>query len=554
MPETTSAPSAPLGVATSINGTSVTLTWQPPANPGTSPLTGYVVTSSKGTVTLGTDATSYVVRGLTRGDAHTLSVAAVNAVGTGAAATVITPAAVPAGAVQDLRVDHSGKTPVLRWSAPADDGGADLIRYFFNDGRTTYATSGGSYTLTSYARGATHTFSVYATTKAGNGARATIEAALPRLAPTAPRNLSVQGRKVSWQAPEVDVYQPAISGYTLTYGATTVTLAPGTTTHTLPQGLQGRTTVSVAAVATTGTGVATSTTVDLGFSAVAAASGVKASFARTDATVAWAAPASLKGHENIVWTVVAKQGKKVVGTKKATVGLQAGSVTFTGLARSATTFSITGQGNRGGAVSAAVSVSATPANNVPSAPRNLSVSLKDGVATVKWKAPADNGGKKLTKYVLSLNGKQVATPKASATSAKVKNVRKGVTEKFVLKAVNGVGTGLAATEEFYLVTAPGKLDKGYAKAGLVKKSVFLQFAKPKDDGGSEILFYELQYKRVWGGAFKKYYEIEDRRISKHDRSLTIYNASKGTYTVRVRAMNRHGASPWSAWSKGYKIS
>ncbi len=87
-PEVPTAPGAPtIGKATAGNA-SATVTWTAPASDGGSPITGYVITPSSGpAVTVG-NVTSDNITGLTNGTAYSFTVAATNAIGTGAASGV----------------------------------------------------------------------------------------------------------------------------------------------------------------------------------------------------------------------------------------------------------------------------------------------------------------------------------------------------------------------------------------------------------------------------------------------------------------------------------
>ncbi len=81
---TATAPGAPTIDSATAGHQKVTLTWSAPADDGGSSITGYVITPSVGSpISVGV-VTTYVVTGLTDGTGYTFTVAAVNAVGTGA--------------------------------------------------------------------------------------------------------------------------------------------------------------------------------------------------------------------------------------------------------------------------------------------------------------------------------------------------------------------------------------------------------------------------------------------------------------------------------------
>lgn len=80
---------APTGLAATTTDTSLAATWKAPVSTGGAALSGYAVRVDGGApVTVAASTLRYVAGGLARGTRHTLSVAAVNRWGTGAAAAV----------------------------------------------------------------------------------------------------------------------------------------------------------------------------------------------------------------------------------------------------------------------------------------------------------------------------------------------------------------------------------------------------------------------------------------------------------------------------------
>ena len=96
-------PGAPTGVTATAANASAVVSWNAPATGG-SPITGYTVTSSPGSLTCTTTgATTCTVSGLTNGTPYTFTVTATNAVGTGplsAASAPVTPSATSSGAIK----------------------------------------------------------------------------------------------------------------------------------------------------------------------------------------------------------------------------------------------------------------------------------------------------------------------------------------------------------------------------------------------------------------------------------------------------------------------
>jgi hypothetical protein len=84
-------PAAPTGVTAVRGNTQASVSWTAPGNDGGEPVTGYTVSAQGGGTTVtqtvnNASATSTVIGGLTNGTAYSITVAAINGVGTGAAA------------------------------------------------------------------------------------------------------------------------------------------------------------------------------------------------------------------------------------------------------------------------------------------------------------------------------------------------------------------------------------------------------------------------------------------------------------------------------------
>jgi hypothetical protein len=121
------APGAPQPVTAQAGNANATVRWTAPADPGTSPITGYEITATPAagapvTATATASASTVLLNGLTNDTTYSVTVAAVNAVGKGTSSTPVdvTPKAPVVDKLvitfakwraQDLRMDGTGSIP-----------------------------------------------------------------------------------------------------------------------------------------------------------------------------------------------------------------------------------------------------------------------------------------------------------------------------------------------------------------------------------------------------------------------------------------------------------
>jgi hypothetical protein len=180
------APAAPTGPGlegVSPGNSSVTVTWTPPADAGTAPVSGYVARAYAGSalvrsVSLPASAARATVTGLVNGQAYTIRVTAVNAVGAGpesARSAAVVPRTVPvAPRLGKPSAGHGSVT--VRWAAPSSNGGAAISGYVVRTYRgpslvksTTVSSRALAATISGLAPGVAYTFRVQALNAAGAG-------------------------------------------------------------------------------------------------------------------------------------------------------------------------------------------------------------------------------------------------------------------------------------------------------------------------------------------------------------------------------------------------
>ncbi len=172
-------PGQPTNVTAVAGNRSASVTWTAPASNG-SAVTGYVVSTVAGASRISTTTapgtTSVVVSGLVNGTSYSVTVAAVNAVGTGlpSTAVAVAPGAVP-GAPTGVNATRGNKSVTLSWTAPADNGrpitGYVVTPYVLGVALPSRSTGGPgtSFTVTGLANGTPYAFSVAAVNAMGTG-------------------------------------------------------------------------------------------------------------------------------------------------------------------------------------------------------------------------------------------------------------------------------------------------------------------------------------------------------------------------------------------------
>lgn len=206
-------PFPPRGLAATQMGGGVRLEWQPPAYDGDAPVSSYRVYRAEPGQNEARLADvsdlSYEDRTARPGAQYVYRVTAVNRAGESAAASTSreTDATVP-GAVRDLRVYGGNAEVVVRWAAPADNGGSSITGYrVYRDGGLHRSLPPSVLEMrdADLENGRTYSYTVRAVNVKGEGAAAPARTASPAAVPESPTNLqvTVEGETVrlQWLAP-----------------------------------------------------------------------------------------------------------------------------------------------------------------------------------------------------------------------------------------------------------------------------------------------------------------------------------------------------------------
>ena len=423
-PLTPTAPGTPTLVKSSLvasGGLGATVTWTAPVSAGSSPITGYTVTSAPGLLTCNTTSTTCDVLGLSATTSYTFTVKATNAVGSSAASAastaVVTPSKEPGAPTGVIGTPLALRVQV-RWTAPtyagqpAQVGQTALITGYTvtaSPGGATCTTAGTQCEVTGLTGGTNYTFTVKATNSYGSGPASAASIAVKPSTATVPSAPQVWQTTALDEAVNVYPAPPSSDGGSPITGYK-VTASPGGATCSIGNGGFCEVTGLTAGVSYTFTIQAINA---VGLSAASAPS----------ASVKPLAPAALAKPTNVsfgppglvVWepgsgggvvshyTVTASPGGATCETERDETECMFDTSMWTkGISYTFTVTATNGAGTSPASDPSAPFFLIGP----PGKPTNVTakyVAADTGYATVtfSWSAPVSTGGSPITSYVLS---------------------------------------------------------------------------------------------------------------------------------------------------------
>jgi fibronectin type 3 domain-containing protein len=455
-------PGAPQGVTVTNGLNAVVVQWSAPAVGGGSPISGYRIFRGGSPSDLSglaylSNGSSYSDSGLSPGITYYYAVAALNMVGEGAksvpcsATTTVLPPSEPIA----VKVKVSGNGLSVSWSAPVTDGGSLIIKY------RVYRAAGDAplsacadcigleYNDSAVGYGILYRYVIKALNAQGEGQPSLEAKGIVADAPDAVSGLqAVKGNgsvTLTWTVP--DDGGSAITSYNIYRGLTLGTevkidTVPAKSTYvdSFPPKGQGAY-YRVAAVNDVSEGAMSSAVFVSLLKKPTVVRDLRAEVSDGVVQLTWQPPIDDGGDAISGYTVYQAAD---TGNWQYLISVQTTHFKAEGLENGRTyLFSVAAINSMGQSESNST-IEAVPLG-APDAPGALTAVPYNGLVTLRWEAPAQNGGSPITGYriYISQNGTYalVAAPDADAISFVCTGLLNGQDYLFSVSAVNGAGEG-----------------------------------------------------------------------------------------------------------------
>jgi hypothetical protein len=453
----TPAPTAP--TVTNVTFTTSSISFSvASADPTSTQISKFTVTTSGGTSSdVSAAGGAVTVSDLTPGTRYTISVVAVNAIGTSAPTRVIETTKATPKAPTNLSAVVGNGTVTVNWTASDLTYNGEVITYTVtaDDGATTpipiSGIPGTSATFNNLTNGTPYTFTVTSVNEIGNGTPATI-GATPTAGPAAPalgnitRGANSIAFDISGGAANTAV---TIDSYTLTYAIGDVIIG-GPTSYTTPQritlsDLTPGTTYTITLTATNTVGASLPYSVDITtYGPPSPPQNLVATVSGQTILLSWDAPAIIGGGDDLVYTV------RYADTQDSTsLSPQTGTSAVIGGLTNGVTYTVYVKASTSLGDSAEVSTPATPVTS-PAAP---TVAVVGGNNSVELTiTPNDDGGSPITGYSYSYVVDGATTNVGPITGViptpiTISNLSGGKTYTFSARVFTAIGSSLVGSAE-----------------------------------------------------------------------------------------------------------
>jgi parallel beta-helix repeat protein len=190
---------------------------------------------------------------------------------------------------------------------------------------------------------------------------------------------------------------------------------------------------------------------------------------------------------------------------------------------------------------------------LPGVPENLSWTPDDSTIALEWDPPTFDGNAGITHYIIyrgnDTDHMEMLAAVENVTSFRDTNLTNGMTYHYSVSAVNLVGEGPATgIIEAIPMTVPGRPLNvtSWLVGSLQDPWVLLNWTTPGDDGGSEILGYNV-YRRWYDPELNQTFEVRmgTSNVTNYTDTTVIHGIFYEYWTASFNQMGESAHSNWT---------
>lgn len=272
-------------------------------------------------------------------------------------------------------------------------------------------------------------------------------------------------------------------------------------------------------------------------------------------TLSWGAPAD-PGSSPITSYLVARSGTGQTWTLPASARSHAFTGLLAGTSYGLSVRAVNAVGAGPAATVSGLTLTPPPVVNPPDAPALLTVRPGDGSATAGWTVPQNNGSP-ITGYTViarapGLTTRTLAVP-PSVTTAAITGLANKITWSITVTATSALGT---SAESGVITVVPTALAVPAPPPTTTPTPV--PAAAPARMAAPQVTVRKRRVVARWSaasspGSLVTKYVLDiskgrDRSATGGARKLSFGKLPRGTYKIRIAAVNAAGRSPYSAWT------
>lgn len=497
----------------------IDISWTAPENTGNTEIISYTVQCSPGNIINTVNNTSLIINNLSQTTKYTISVYATNMIGNSVKLTSLNPiypASSPSPPRNVTVVPGNGQVAVS-WVEPFDTGGLSINSYtvktylatdlnkMVNTPQTTNSGFNRNITIRDLINGTSYVFFVYSTTLVGNSVDSIGSVpVIPGTVPDPPTNLTIlyidyNSVNISWSPPIYDGGYVIKSYRVTSINVVNMTMAAGNNETGIITGLlAGKSyTFTITAISDYGSSESSAITITTDTTKPNPPTITSVISSDKGVTINWTLPINTGGlpiNSYIINATTIINNSPVIYSQTIYVDSTIKSYLFTNLTNGIPyKFTMLAINTKGLSDSSVSSIGVVP-SGAPDTPTDLfGVVIDYQTITLSWNASLNNGGYKISNYVVTITtGSRNTTYSTSNLTITISELLPGTTYIIMVVSVNINGATSAPSSSITLTTKTTTPDPPTNITGLPSNgTIVLSWIEPINKGGTPITYYTI---------------------------------------------------------------